>query len=141
MRLGTVVTKHRGFYIEPECDEDDIVNVSETAHDVLGMRTGTRVLYQCDDRDTMATIVREWNEDDQCSPNEWNTGWVQAIKEGYLFIRPDHGGPNVFCLRSAFVGFNSAIVGDMVSYRAGLSEKKEHVKALASYKGVAIAPA
>ena len=133
MRLGTVVTKKRGgVYIEPDCDEDDIVNVCATAPDVLGMRTGIKVLYQCDDRDTMATIVREWNEDDQCSPNEWNAGWVQAIKDGYLFIRPDHGGPNVFCLRSAFVRFNSAIGGDMVSYRAGLSEKNTspHLQAI-----------
>src|SRR5262249_17342284 len=52
-------------------------------------------------------------------------GWIQALKNGYGFIVPDQGGPNMFFFHEDVIGadFLDLKVGDRVEYSLGQNDR------------------
>ena len=134
-RLGTIVKKWRGkVYIQPDSMEDERVRVPSLAVRHLGeLQQGDTVLYYCQSkRRPVATQIDLRTPASLSSPSEWKQGTVMYKSHKYVFIHPDEGEPNVFCLPSAFPEYGSAQVDDRVYYRAGPSEKdsSKHLQAI-----------
>ena len=58
------------------------------------------------------------------NPSLWQGGKVHGVFNGYLFIKPDLGPPNVMCLPSTTPDDYEPFVGERVMFRAGPSEKR-----------------
>ncbi len=54
-----------------------------------------------------------------------STGWIQALKNGYGFIAPDQGGPNMFFFHEDVIGidFLDLKAGDRVQYVIGQNDR------------------
>jgi cold shock CspA family protein len=53
------------------------------------------------------------------------TGWIQALKNGYGFIVPDQGGPNMFFFHEDVIDadFLDLKPGDRVQYTVGQNDR------------------
>ncbi len=54
-----------------------------------------------------------------------STGWIQALKNGYGFIAPDQGGPNMFFFHEDVIGadFLDLKAGDRVQFTIGQNDR------------------
>ena len=124
MRLGSFRRPASAqCYIEPDNADDQRLPVQSELLETLRLEDGATVMYSHADETTQVAVgIVAVSEDMSASPSIWSSGTVYRITSMSLFIAPDFGPPNVFCMPWTFDGYYEARVGDRVKYRAGLSE-------------------